>query len=62
MYIMCASIEMDANFLHTVIVDETKTICLTLNFWSLDLIKNVGVLPMCKSQCIESNIYKSRTQ
>lgn len=51
---------MVANFLHTIIVGETKTICLTGKIRSLDLAKNIGVVAVYKSQCVESNIYKSR--
>lgn len=43
-----------------IIVGETKTICLTGKIRSLDLAKNIGVVAVYKSQCVESNIYKSR--
>lgn len=43
-----------------IIVGETKTICLTGKVRSLDLAKNIGVVAVYKSQCVESNIYKSR--
>lgn len=56
---------MVADFLHTIIVGETKTLCLTEKkkkqlTRSLDLAKNTGVVAVYKSQCVESNIYKSR--
>lgn len=53
---------MVADFLHTIIVGETKTICLTGILWSLDLTMNIGVVAVYKSQCVESNINKSRIQ
>lgn len=53
---------MVADFLHTIIVGETKTICLTGILWSLDLTTNIGVVAVYKSQCVESNINKSRIQ